>query len=131
MFKALVEKLVYKARVQRLIRTKIFLLGRDYYYSYICRFALRVRNRSAKSAPNSEVHPNTTLAAGGMLAEALQIAEDACPGKYRPGGHRSHTRRFPPAQALKGATRCRRRPGGFHPLGRRRVCRPTCGGGTA
>eukprot|EP00614_Pseudopedinella_elastica_P000750 CAMPEP_0172595106 /NCGR_PEP_ID=MMETSP1068-20121228/14668_1 /TAXON_ID=35684 /ORGANISM="Pseudopedinella elastica, Strain CCMP716" /LENGTH=59 /DNA_ID=CAMNT_0013393497 /DNA_START=246 /DNA_END=422 /DNA_ORIENTATION=+ len=27
-------------------------------------------------APNSEVHPNTTQASNGMLAEALQMVED-------------------------------------------------------
>ena len=60
----------------RLIRTKIVLLGRAHYYSYVSRFTLRVCDRSANTAPNSEVHPNATLAADGMLAEALQMVED-------------------------------------------------------
>ena len=33
-------------------------------------------DRPANTAPNSEVHPNATLAADGMLAEALQMAEE-------------------------------------------------------
>ena len=37
---------------------------------------MRVCDRLANTAPNSEVHPNATLAAGGMLAEALQMVED-------------------------------------------------------
>ena len=31
---------------------------------------------SANTATNSEVHPNATLAADGILAKALQMAED-------------------------------------------------------
>ena len=44
---------------------------------YVSRFALRVCDRSANTAQNSEVHPNATLAAdGNKLAEALQMAEN-------------------------------------------------------
>ena len=60
----------------RLIRTKIVLLGRAHYYSYVSRFTLRVCDRSANTAPNSEVHPKATLAVDGILAEALQTVED-------------------------------------------------------
>ena len=60
----------------RLIRTKTVLLGRAHYYSYVSRFTLRACDRSTNTAPNSEVHPNATLAADGMLAEALQMVED-------------------------------------------------------
>ena len=59
-----------------MIRTEIVLLGRAYYYSYFLRFALRVRDRSANAAPNSEVHPNAPPPANDMLAEALHMAED-------------------------------------------------------
>ena len=55
----------------RLIRTKIVLLGRAHYYSYDSRFTLCVRDRPANAAPNSEVHPNASLAADDMHAEAL------------------------------------------------------------
>ena len=81
---------------------QIVLFGRAHYCSYVSRFALRVRDRSANAAPNSEVHHNTSLAVDGMLAEALQMAEDANtrPGKIKLGGHRSQTRRVSPAQAL-------------------------------
>ena len=37
---------------------------------------MRVRYRSANTVPNAEVHPNASLAANGMLAKALQMAED-------------------------------------------------------
>ena len=57
----------------RLIRTKIVLLGRAHYCSYVAGFTLRVCDRSANTAPNSEVHPNAALAADGMLAEALKM----------------------------------------------------------
>ena len=52
-------------RGTRLIRTEIVLLGRARYYSYVSRFNLRVCDCSANTAPNSEVHPNATLAADG------------------------------------------------------------------
>ena len=55
----------------RLIRTKIVLLGCAHYYFYFSSFTLRVRDRSANMAPNSDVHPNAILAPGGMLAVAL------------------------------------------------------------
>ena len=60
----------------RLICTKIVLLGRAHYHFCVSRFALRKCDRSANKAPNSEVHPNATPAEDGMLAEALQMAED-------------------------------------------------------
>ena len=60
----------------RLICIKIVLLGRAHYYSYVSRSALRVCNRSANTAPNSEVHLSASLAADGTLAEALQMAVD-------------------------------------------------------
>ena len=37
---------------------------------------MRVCDRSANAAPNSEVHPNATLAADGMFVGALQMVED-------------------------------------------------------
>ena len=35
-----------------------------------------MRDRQANAAPNSEVHPKTSLAADGMIAEALNMAEE-------------------------------------------------------
>ena len=63
-------------RDTRLIHTKIVLHARAHYYSYVSRYALLVCDRLANTAPNSEVHPNATLAADDMLAVALQMAED-------------------------------------------------------
>ena len=60
----------------RLIRTKIVLPGRSHCYSCVSCFTRRVCDRSAITAPNSDVHPNASLAAEGMLAEALQMVED-------------------------------------------------------
>ena len=86
----------------QLVFTQIVLHGRAYYDSYVSRFALRVRGRSANTAPNSEVHPNVAPAADRMLAEALQMAEDGDTNVlkiYKRGGHRSNTHKVPPAQA--------------------------------
>ena len=58
------------------MRTKIVLVGRAHYYSYVSRFTLCVCDRFAYTALNSEVHPNATLTADGMLAKALQMAEN-------------------------------------------------------
>ena len=60
----------------RLIRTNVVLLGRAHFYCYVSRFTLHFRDRSANAAPNSEVHPGASLAAGEILAEALQMAEN-------------------------------------------------------
>ena len=62
-------------RHTRLIRTKTVLLGRAHYYSYVSRFILRVRDRSANAALNFELHPGASIAVDGMLTEALQMAE--------------------------------------------------------
>ena len=100
----------------RLIRTKTVLLGRAHYYLYVAGFTLRVCDRSANTAPNSEVHPNATLAADGMLAEALQMVED---GDTRVLVNVSaaaidhNTRRVPPAQAPWGLPVADAAPAGF------------------